>query len=115
MMWPAFRKGAEVIEVHIKADGPMENVIMATVNELIERLKATGAKADAEHAQVVAAVTSLKDEVSNLRDIIANQPLPEVDLAPAFAALDEIDAKIDGIYTPDAAVEPPAPPAGTGE
>lgn len=101
-----------MLEVHIKADGPMETVIMATVNDLLARLDATGAKAEAEHAQVVAAVTALKDEVANLRDIISNQPLPEFDLAPAFAKLDEIDAKIDGIYTPE---ESPAPPAGTGE
>jgi len=101
-----------MFKAYIEADGPLEEKIMATLNELLARLDATGAKAEAEHTQVVAAVTSLKDEVASLREIIKNQPLPEVDLAPAFAKLDEIDAKVDAIYTPE---EPPAPPAGTGE
>lgn len=101
-----------MFKVYVEADGPLEEKIMATLNELLARLDATGAKADAEHAQVVAAVTGLKDEVASLREIIKNQPLPEVDLAPAFAKLDEIDAKVDAIYTPEAS---PEPPAGTGE
>jgi hypothetical protein len=100
-------------KVYIEADGPLEEKIMATLNELLARLDATGAKAEAEHAQVVAAVTDLKSEIASLREIIQNQPLPELDLAEAFAKLDVIDAKIDGIYTPDE--PPPAPPAGPGE
>jgi hypothetical protein len=85
---------------------------MSTLSELLARLDATGAKADAEHAQVIEAVSGLKAEVASLRETIAGLPLPEVDLSEAIAKLDVVDAKIDGIYTPD---EPPAPPAGPGE
>ena len=101
-----------MFEFYVKAEGPLENKIMATLNELIARLDATGEKAAAERAQVTEAVTALKNEVAELKEIVNNLPLPEVDLSPAFAKLDEIDAKIDGIYTPDA---PPAPPTGPGE
>lgn len=101
-----------MFEAYIKADGPLETAIMATLNELLARLDASGAKAEAERAQVFEAISALKTEITSLREIIQNQPLPDVDLAPAFAKLDEIDAKIDGIYTPE---DSPAPPAGTGE
>lgn len=101
-------------KVYIEAEGPLEERIMSAVSDLLARLDATGAKADAEHAQVVAAVTSLKDEVASLRETVNNLPVPEVDLAEAFAKLDVIDAKIDGIYTPDE-VSSPTPPAGPGE
>ena len=100
-------------KVYIEADGPLEEKIMSAISDLLARLDATGAKADAEHAQVVEAVTGLKAEVASLREIVAGLPVPEVDLTEAFAKLDQVDAKIDGIYTPD---EPsPTPPAGPGE
>lgn len=103
-------------KVYIEAEGPLEEKIMSAVSDLLARLDATGAKADAEHAQVVEAVTGLKSEVASLREIVAGLPVPEVDLTEAFAKLDVVDAKIDGIYTPDAPVEPsPTPPAGPGE
>ena len=77
---------------------------MPALNQILDRIAQSEAKADAEHAQVVDAVNALKTEISALRDQVANSE--SVDPAVVAAALDRLDSKIDGIYTPDA---PPAP------
>lgn len=78
---------------------------MSVLNQILDRIASTEAKADAEAAEVKSALDGLKAEIADLKATVAEG----VDPAVVSAALDRLDSKIDGIYTPD------VPPAGTGE
>lgn len=78
---------------------------MSALNQILDRIAQSEAKADSEHAQVVEAVNGLKAEIAGLRDQLTG--VDAVDPAVVTAALDRLDGKIDAIYTPD----PPAEPA----
>lgn len=88
---------------------------MSKLNELLDRIAKSEAKADVEAAEVKEMRTAFAELKTNfaelkatneeLRGIVEGLPLPEEDLSPAYAALDRLDSKIDAIHTPE-----PQPP-----
>lgn len=78
---------------------------MSALNQILDRIAQTEAKADAEAAEVKTALDGLKSEIAELKAANAEGGL---DPAAVSAALDRLDSKIDSIYRPDP-VEPSPP------
>ncbi len=91
-------------DIHIHLHFP-ESGIMSALNQILDRIAQSEAKADAESAEVKTVLDGLKAEIAGLKATIAEGGLDPVAVS---AALDRLDSKIDSIYTPEP-VEPPAP------
>ena len=108
MTWLSFRKGASVVVFNVTnltvVNGISEEQMASlkeALNAGIEKITDAVREESAQHAAKI-------DELA--AQFAAGDLTPE----ELSSALTEVASKVRGIV-PDAAVEPPAPPAGTGE
>lgn len=85
----------------------LEDLIMATKAELMEKIGELYATVSEEAVQVRSAVKELEGVVSGLTEKIATLEL-EADLSPEIEALEKVRTDIEAIYSPAVAtlVEP---------
>ena len=86
----------------------IEDLIMATKAELLEKIAELSVSVSDEAGQVRGAVEALEAVVSALDAKIATLEL-DANLTPEIEALAKVKSDIEGIYSP--AVVPPAEPA----
>lgn len=105
MTWLSFRKGASVFVFNVTVNNGMGEDQIMTLKEALQAGK----------AEILSAVATEAAQHAAKIDELAAQ-IGTGDLTPEelSAALAEVAGQVRGIV-PDAAVEPPAPPAGTGE
>lgn len=78
--------------------------IMATLQQVTDRIAKIAADADAEKAEVAALLQGLKDQIKALQDqIAAGTGVTSADLDGILTALDSVDSKVADISGPTAA------------